>query len=380
MMAAEGDGPMEKTRTGDEDPRYGEPILLKGNEAVCEGAIWAGCRYFFGYPITPQNQIPEMMSRRMPEVGGVFLQAESEVSAINMVYGAACAGVRVMTSSSSPGISLMQEGISYIAGCELPCVIVNITRGGPGLGNIGPAQSDYFQACKGGGHGDYKVVTYGPASVQEIYDLTAEAFETADRVRGAVMVLGDAVLGQMMEPVRMRVDEHSPPPPKPWATTGAAGRPPNVINSLLTLYDDMERLSLTIQNRFERVAEDICRAAEYRTEDADVLLVAYGTSARVCLSACDRLRSQGVRAGLIRPITLQPYPYKLIRERAENARFLLTVEMNLGQMVEDVRLGVEGRCPVHFLGRTGGNIPGVPEVVECVEEHLAKAAPTHVLV
>jgi len=344
------------------DPRYGEPELLKGNEAICEGAIWAGCRFFFGYPITPQNQIPEMMSRRMPEVGGTFLQGESELASISMVFGAAAAGARAMTSSSSPGISLMQEGISYLAGAELPCVVVNVQRGGPGLGNIAGAQSDYLQAVQSG-HGDMRIPVYAPGSVQEMYDLMGEAFETADRARSPVIVLADAMLGQMAEPMQRRIDEPPPPPPKPWALTGARGRPRNLLTSLYTIPDDLEAHNREIDARYQALATEICRAAEYRTEDADVLLVAYGVASRMCQTACDLLRDRGYAAGLLRPITLRPFPAERVVQLAERARLVLAVEMSMGQLVQDVRLAVLGRCPVELLGRPGGNYSTAPDVV-----------------
>jgi 2-oxoglutarate/2-oxoacid ferredoxin oxidoreductase subunit alpha len=349
--------------------QYGEPLLVKGNEAVCEGAIWAGCRFFFGYPITPQNQIPEYMSRRLPEVGGTFLQGESELASISMVYGAASAGVRAMTTSSSPGISLMVEGLSYLVGSELPCVVVNMTRGGPGLGNIAAAQSDYFQATRMG-HGDMRLITLAPWSVQEVYDHTAWAFDLADEARSPVIVLADAILGQMMESMRPRADQPPAPPAKPWATTGPKGRAPNVINSLYSAQDDLEAVNHRIRDRYEAVAAKALRWEETSTDDAEVLLVAFGTSARVCRTALDRLRARGIRAGLFRPVTVQPYPYARLRELSGTARLVLTVEMNMGQMVEDVRLAVGDRAPVEFLGRTGGNIPSVPEVVAAVENGL----------
>ncbi|ACX52487.1 pyruvate flavodoxin/ferredoxin oxidoreductase domain protein [Ammonifex degensii KC4] len=345
-------------------------VLMKGNEAFGEGAIRAGCRYFFGYPITPQSELPHYLARRLPEVGGVYLQAESEVAAINMVYGAAAAGARVMTSSSSPGISLMQEGISYLAGAELPCVIVNVMRGGPGLGNIAPAQSDYFQAVKGGGHGDYRLLCLAPSSVQEILDLMGLAFDLADKYRNPVMVLGDGILGQMMEPVEL------PPysgelklPPKPWATTGTAGRGTrNIINSLYIEPEELEEVNLRLKAKYRRMEEEEKRWETYLLEEAELVLVAFGTMARVARAAVERLREEGIAAGLIRPITLYPFPDAPFHAAFSRARAFLVVEMNLGQMVEDVRLAVEGRCPVHFYGRTGGVVPTVAEVVSFAKE------------
>ena len=334
----------------------GERILMRGNEVVAQAALDAGCRAFFGYPITPQNQIPDYMARHMPEVGGVFLQAESEVSAINMVYGAAAAGVRVMTAFSSPGISLKQEGISYLAESELPCVIVNIMRGGSGLGNIAPAQSDYFQSVKGGGHGDYRTLVFAAWSVQELYDLTREAFEIADRYRNPVLVLGDALLGQMMEPVVIpeQVVDPAALPPKPWATTGAAGRPHNVINSLYINPLDLEKSNLRLQARYQEAAEQEVRSAAEHLEDAEFAVVAYGTAARVAVSAVEQARAAGVKAGLLRPISLFPFPTKQIAELSRRVRSVFVVELSAGQMVEDVQLAVGGRCAVRFLGRCGG--------------------------
>ena len=341
-------------------------VMMKGNEAIAEAAVQAGCRYFFGYPITPQNEIPEYMSKRLPEVGGAFLQAESEVSAINMVYGAAGTGVRVMTSSSSPGISLKQEGISYIVGAELPCVIVNIVRGGPGLGSIQPAQSDYWQSTRGGGHGDYNLCVFAPSSVQEAVELTQRAFDVADQYRTPVMVLGDGVIGQMMEPVRMPDYVKRDLPEKDWAATGwkmGCGRERAVINSLYIQPDDCEAHNLKIRKKMQALAENELLYATESMEDADFAIVAYGTTARIALTALKKLRAQGHKVGLIRPITLWPFPTEAIAQAAKQVKGMLTVEMSLGQMVEDVRLAVNGACPVGFYGRTGGVIPGVGEIV-----------------
>lgn len=352
-----------------------EKVLMKGNEAVAEAAIMAGCRCFFGYPITPQNEIPEYMSRRMPEVGGVFLQAESEVAGSNMVYGAACAGARVMTTSSSPGISLMQEAISYMAGAELPCVVVNIVRGGPGLGGIQGAQSDYFQATKGGGHGDYHLLVLGPSTVQELVDLTMEAFDLADMYRNPVMILGDAILGQMMEPVEMR---KRPPradlPPKTWATTGAAGRPKNIITSLYLDPAKLEKHNLRLAEKYNRMAAEQVRYATHMTEDADVVLVAYGTTARIARAALDRARERGLRVGLFRPISLWPFPYEALATAAAGAAHVLVVEMSLGQMVEDVRLALGETKPVHFYGRTGGMSPSPREILDEIVKIVERGA------
>lgn len=321
--------------------------LMKGNEAIAEAAIKAGCRFFFGYPITPQNQIPEYMSKRMPEIGGCFLQAESEVAAINMVYGASGAGARVMTSSSSPGISLKQEGISYMACAELPAVIVNMVRGGPGLGSIQPAQSDYFQMTKGGGHGDYKLIVFAPDSVQEAVDLTYSAFDTADKYRTPVVILGDGMIGQMMEPVEMP-EEIAELPEKPWATTGCAKGERRIINSLYIEPDVMEKVNLRLQEKYNTIARNETRWEEYFMEDAEMVITAYGTTARIAKKSIKELRKAGVKAGLIRPITLWPFPAEAINKAAARAKAFLTVEMSCGQMVEDVRLAVNGQAPVEF--------------------------------
>lgn len=343
--------------------------LYKGNEAVAEAAVRAGCRYFFGYPITPQNEIPEYMARRLPEVGGAFVQAESEVAAINMVYGAAGAGARVMTSSSSPGISLKQEGISYIAGAELPCLIVNMVRGGPGLGGIAPAQSDYFQAVKGGGHGDYHCIVYAPASVQEMVDLTMGAFDVAEKYRMPAMILGDGVLGQMMEPVEFPDDTVEPPPAPQWATRGAGkGGSPRLINSIYLQPEALYRHNLALEERFRAAERDEIRYEQIMTDDADIVLVAYGTTARVCRAAVDKARSMGIRAGLFRPITVSPFPYKALGDLASRSRAVLTVEMSLGQLVEDVKIAVFGAAPVHLLGTAGGVVPKASDIARRVHE------------
>ncbi len=347
----------------------GEKILMKGNEAIAEAAIKAGCRYFFGYPITPQNALPEYMSRRLPEVGGVFLQAESEIAAINMVYGAAGAGGRVLTSSSSPGISLKMEGISYIAGAELPAVIVNIMRAGPGLGGIQPSQSDYFQATKGGGHGDYRLCVLAPSSVQEAADLTIEAFEIADKYRNPVMVVGDGIIGQMMEPVEFK-NEIDPAdlPAKDWSTDGAKGRKPNIINSLYLDAQELEGHNFKMKEKYDRMRENEVRYKLYKMDDAKHAIVAYGTTARIAISAIDMARDQGIKVGLIRPISLFPYPEMVIREAADQVKNFLTVEMSLGQMVEDVRLAVNGKKPVYFYGRTGGMVPTPEDILEEIKK------------
>ncbi len=339
-------------------------ILMKGNEAIGEGAVRAGCRYFFGYPITPQSELPHYLAKRLPEVGGLYLQAESEVASINMVFGAAGAGARVMTSSSGPGISLMQEGISYLAGAELPCVIVNMIRGGPGLGNIAPAQSDYFQATRGGGHGDYRVLVLAPSSVQEIIDLMQDAFDLADKYRNPVMLAGDGVLGQMMEPVILD-DEIKPPslPEKSWAATGRMGRDrKNLINSLYIVPENCEIHNLELGRKYAAMEESEQRWEDYHTEGAEMVLVAFGTAARVCKAVVDMFREEGRPVGLLRPITLWPFPWKRVSALADSVRCFLTVEMNMGQMVEDIRLAVNGKRPVRFYGRVGGMLPVARDV------------------
>ena len=345
-------------------------VLMKGNEAIAEAAIQAGCRYFFGYPITPQNQIPEYMSRRMPEVGGTFLQAESEVSAINMVYGAAGAGARVMTSSSSPGISLKQEGISYIACAELPCVIVNIVRSGPGLGGILPSQGDYFQAVKGGGHGDYRLIVYAPASVQEAADCVMEAFEASDYYRVPALVLGDGMIGQMMEPVEFKEPKKRELPQKTWAATGYDGsRDRAVINSLYIEADEMSAVNARMQNVYREIEKNEMQFEEYMMDDAEICIVAYGTTSRIARNAITKARNElGIKAGLIRPITIWPFPSQPIADAAKKVKAFLAVEMSTGQMVEDVRLAANGACPVSFFGTTGGIIPTPKQIIEKLKE------------
>jgi 2-oxoglutarate ferredoxin oxidoreductase subunit alpha len=341
--------------------------LMKGNEAIAEAALRAGVQAYFGYPITPQSELPEYMARELPGRGGVFLQAESEVAAINMVYGAGGAGARVMTSTSSPGISLMQEGISYLVGSEVPCVIVNMVRGGPGLGNIAPAQSDYFQATKTAGHGDGRLLVLAPATIQEAADLTILAFDLAERYRNPVMILGDGILGQMMEPVSF-------PPPvtraaaPAWATTGAGEGPRRLINSIFLEPDSLEQHNLRLLEKYRRAEREEVRYEAYRMDDAAVAVAAYGLAARVARSAVDRARAKGIAAGLLRPITLFPFPTQAFREAARRVRVILSVEMSAGQMVEDVRLAVEGRVAVTFYGRLGGVVPTPPEVLAEIEK------------
>ncbi len=345
----------------------GEKVLMKGNEAIAEAAIQAGCRLFFGYPITPQTEVAAYMAKRMPKVDGVFLQAESEVAAINMVYGAASTGSRVMTSSSSPGISLKSEGISYIAGSDLPCVIVNIVRGGPGLGGIQPAQSDYFQAVKGGGHGDYKLVVFAPSSIQELVDLTQEAFDVADMYRMPVMIMGDGMIGQMMEPIEFKAGKKRDLPEKTWATTGTeCKRKHNIVNSLYIEPDALEKMVVDRYEKYKVIEKNETKVEEYMTEDAEIIIAAYGTIARVAKSAIAQLRKDGVKVGLIRPITLWPFPSENFAKAAEKVDAFLSVEMSMGQMVEDVRLAVNGKKPVEFFGRTGGVIPTPDEIYDYV--------------
>ena len=329
-------------------------LLMKGNEALAEAAIHAGCRFYAGYPITPQNEIPEYLSRRMPEVEGIFIQAESELAAINMVYGAAAAGARAMTSSSSPGISLKQEAISFLAGAELPAVIVNIQRGGPGLGNITASQADYFQAVKGGGHGDYHCLVFSPFNLQEMWDLTMRAFDKADQYRTPVMILGDGVVGQMMEPFHPTPYKRPRLPRKNWVLNGAKGRRPRVIRSLCMGPGELEQKNLVLQNKYELMKKHEVMFEAYDTKDARLIVVAFGIAARIGLSAVKELRKEGGRIGLFRPITLFPFPAKQIAALAGKGRRFMVVEMNAGQMVEDVRLALNGRADVQFYGRPGG--------------------------
>ena len=347
-----------------------EKLLMKGNEAIAEAAIRAGCLRFYGYPITPQTEVSAYMSKKMPKVGGLFMQAESEIAAINMVYGSAAAGVRAMTSSSSPGISLKAEGISYIAGADLPCVVLNIVRGGPGLGGIQPAQSDYFQATKGLAHGDFQLVVLAPSSIQECVDLTYEAFDIADQYRMPVMLIGDGMLGQMMEPVTFPEEYKGRDlPEKTWATNGTQmKRKHNVVNSLYIEPNELEKLVVERYKKYDYIKETEVKYETENIKDADVVLVAYGTIARIAKSAMQKARNEGIKVGLIRPITLWPFPEKIISETAKKAKSFLAVEMSMGQMVEDVRLAVNGQADVHFYGRTGGVIPTPDEVYNKIIE------------
>jgi len=342
--------------------------MMCGNEALAEAAILAGVDAYFGYPITPQNEVTAYMSRRMAEEGRVFIQSESELAAINMVYGAAATGKRAMTSSSSPGISLMQEGISYLSGAELPCVVVNVMRGGPGLGNIAPSQGDYFQATRGGGHGDYRTIVLGPSTVQELVDCMWLAFDLADEYRMTVVVLADGILGQMMEPVVLGKKEGRKLPAKDWALTGADGREQNIVRSLWLKDGVLEELNYKLQAKYREVEKNEVLCEEWGVEDADIVVVAYGVAARVVRSAVSRAREEGIKVGWIRPITLWPFPTEQISRAAEGWRIFLTVEMSLGQMVEDVRLAVAGKSPVVFYGRAGGGVPTVEQVLERIEQ------------
>jgi 2-oxoglutarate ferredoxin oxidoreductase subunit alpha len=348
--------------------------LLKGNEAMAEAAVRAGVEAYFGYPITPQTELLEYMARRLPELGRVFVQAESEVASINMVYGAACTGARVMTSSSSPGISLMLEGMSYIAASEVPCVIVDVMRGGPGLGNIAPSQGDYFQMVKGGGHGDYQPIVMAPATVQEAIDLTYEAFDLADKYRQIVVVLADGSIGQMMEPAELPVMRAVNRQRPAWALTGAKGRRPNVVSSLNLIPEDHERLNLRLQARQAQIQAREVRYFEYATDDADYVVVGFGTAGRVAQSAVKHARAYGLRAGLFRPISLAPFPEKELAELSKRVRGILVVEMNSGQMLQDVQRVVAGRAPVEFFGRMGGVVPLPDEVQAALEKLAAKYA------
>jgi pyruvate/2-oxoacid:ferredoxin oxidoreductase alpha subunit len=344
--------------------------LVKGNDALMKGAVLAGCRAFYGYPITPANEIAEAAATYLSAVGGVFLQAESEVSAINMVYGAASAGVRAMTASSGPGVSLMSEGLSYLAGAELPCVVADITRGGPGLGNIAPEQSDYFQVVKGGGHGCYRALVLAPSSAQEMCDLTFDAFDLADRYRNPVIVMADGFIGQMMEPVEFPRHAKLPPPP-PWSVRGDAETRPNLITSLQIETDELEAHVRHLEAKYRLMQSESVRCEDYLTADAEIVFVGYGIVSRILKSAVARLRAEGIRAGLIRPITLFPFPTESIRRAARSAQAFFVAEMSTGQMVEDVRLAVDGARPVEFYGRCGGNSPSAEEIIEKAMEVMA---------
>jgi 2-oxoglutarate ferredoxin oxidoreductase subunit alpha len=350
------------------------PVLMKGNEAMAEAAIQAGCDAYFGYPITPQAELLEWMARRMPELGRVFVQAESELAAINMALGAAAAGARVLVSSSSPGISLMAETMSYMAGSELPVVLINVMRGGPGLGSIGPSQSDYFQATKGHGHGDYRVPVLAPSSIAEAVALVADAFEIAERYRTPVMILADGVMGQAMEPV---VPTYRMPPraPAAWELSGADGRAPRVVRSLHLRPEELEAHNRALQAKFAVIAEREVRSAEEDLDGAEIAVVAYGTAARVARTAIERTRDDGLATGLFRPISLWPFPSHELATIAPRLRAIVVVELSAGQLIEDVRLAVEGRTPVFFHGRTGGMVPTPAEVVDALRRAWAQTHP-----
>ncbi|MGQ9622622.1 MAG: 3-methyl-2-oxobutanoate dehydrogenase subunit VorB [Candidatus Caldatribacteriaceae bacterium] len=349
-----------------------EKVLVRGNEAVAEAAVRAGCRLYFGYPITPQNEISEYLSFRLPQVGGVFLQAESEVAAIHMVYGAAATGARVLTSSSGPGISLMQEGLSSLAAAELPCVVVNMSRGGPGVGNIQPAQSDYFQAVKGGGHGDYRLIVLAPSSVQELVDLTYRAFYLADKYRNPVEILGDGMLGQMMEPVTFREPEFPPLPPKDWAVRGKGDNPRKWIVCFDLDPEGLEEFNLKLQKKYRLLEEQEATYDFFGHTEPEFLLVGFGTTGRILKSVVREGARRGWKLALLRPVTLFPFPKEALKKAAHNVQGVLVVEMNLGQMLEDVQLALEGKVPVFFLGHTGGVIPRVEEIIEYVHQLLRK--------
>lgn len=351
-----------------------ERVLMKGNEALAEAAIKSGCRHFFGYPITPQTEVAAYMAKRMPKIGGTYLQAESEVAAINMVLGAASVGVRVMTSSSSPGISLKTEGISYIAGSDLPCLIINVQRGGPGLGGIQPSQADYWQATRATGHGDFHILVFAPATIQEMVDLVYTAYDKADEYRMPAMILADGMLGQMMEPVEFPEKEANHQIEKPWATTGHQNkRPHNIVNSLYLDPNELEQKVVERFKRYEIIKEKEPMAEEYLVDDADIVLVSFGATARIVKSAVNSARSMGIKAGMIRPITLWPFPEKVMQKAAKNASCFLSVEMSMGQMVDDVRLAVNGEKPVYFFGRTGGIIPSPAEVLGEIQRIMGGA-------
>ncbi len=342
-----------------------EKLLMKGSEAISEAAVRVGCKLFFGYPITPQNEIPEYMSKRLFEVGGCFVQAESEVAASNMIYGAAAVGHRVMTSSSSPGIALKQEGISYCAGSELPVVIVNIMRGGPGLGGIQPSQSDYWQSTKPG-HGDYRNLVLAPATIQEAADLVMEAFDLADKYRNPVVILGDGLIGQMMEPVVFK--DHEPiQADKSWAVTGCEGRPKNVVNSLYLQPDDLERHNHHLFRKYAAMEENEVKVEEVHMDDAEICVAAYGTTARICRTAIEICRAEGLKVGMIRPITLYPFPKDTFAARKPQLKVILDIEMSMGQMIEDVRLAVGHDLDVRFYGRVGGMVPTPGEIADQIK-------------
>jgi len=346
-----------------------EKILVKGNEAIAMAAIDSGCLLYFGYPITPQNDIPEFLSKHLPPLGGEFIQAESEIASINLLLGASATGTRAMTSSSSPGISLMQEGISYMAGSELPGLIVNISRSGPGLGGISPSQGDYFQATRGGGHGDYRMIVLAPSTVQEMYDLTCLAFDLADKYRNPAMILGDALIGQMKEPLIRRKTEKMDLPPKDWALTGAQGRKPNRLKSLYLQEGELSEHNWKLHQKYERMKKEEVRFEEFLVEDAQFVVAAFGSMARVSKTSVELAREAGMKVGLFRPITVFPFPGEALFDLSKKVKLFLTVELNTGQMVEDVRLSVNRDAQVHFYGRPPGSLPSPEDVLEEIKKY-----------
>ncbi len=345
-----------------------DKVLMKGNEAIAEAAIIAGCRHYFGYPITPQTEIAAYMAKKMPKIGGVFLQAESEIAAINMVYGVAAAGRRVMTSSSSPGISLKSEGLSYMAGSDLPALVVNVQRGGPGLGGIQPSQADYFQATRGSGHGDYHMIVLAPASVQEMAELTVKGFELADTYRMTSMILADGTMGQMMEPVSLEFDV-KPAPEKPWATVGTKlERTHNIVNSLSLVPEELEQLNFARYEKYNYIKENEAMYEEYLMDDAEYAIAAFGIASRVAKNAVNEARKQGIKVGMIRPITLWPFPVAPFKKAADKVKAIISVELSMGQMIEDVRLATECKVPVTLCNRVGGMIVSPEQVLEAIKE------------
>ncbi len=345
-----------------------DKVLMKGNEAIAEAAILAGCRHYFGYPITPQTEIAAYMAKKMPKIGGCFLQAESEIAAINMVYGVSATGKRVMTSSSSPGISLKSEGLSYLAGADLPALIINVQRGGPGLGGIQPSQSDYFQATKAAGHGDFHMIVLAPSSVQEMAELTVRGFELADKYRMTAMILADGTMGQMMEPVSFDFAV-TPSPEKPWATVGTKmQREHNIANSLFLVPEDLEKTNFERYERYEKIKNTEAMYEEYMMEDAEICIAAFGIAARVSKNAVDEARRQGIKVGLIRPITLWPFPVAPFKKAADKVKQIISVELSMGQMMDDVKLACECKVPVTLCSRVGGMIPSPEQVLEAIKE------------
>jgi len=345
-----------------------ERILMKGNEAIAEAAIRAGCRHYFGYPITPQTEIAAYMAKKMPKIGGVFLQAESEIASINMVYGASAAGMRVMTSSSSPGISLKAEGLSYIAGSDIPALVVNVQRGGPGLGGIQPSQSDYFQATKGGGHGDYRMIVLAPASVQEMASLTIKGFDLADKYNMTSMILADGTIGQMMEPITFE-DAEPTVYEKPWALTGTeCKRKHNVVNSLYLKPEELEKKNFERFEKYAEIEKNEAMWEEYMMDDAEICVVAFGIASRIAKNAVAEARKAGIKVGLIRPITLWPFPTKALRAAADKVKSFISVELSMGQMIEDVKLATENKRPVTLCNRAGGMIPTPDEVLSAIHK------------